>query len=75
MAGGAAPDLLRSGVPLDANTFVEFVRNSPVIARGMPAFAEVPERELRSIAHYLRQRAREVAKEQPRGPVIDDRGQ
>ncbi|MCB2047483.1 MAG: PQQ-dependent dehydrogenase, methanol/ethanol family [Novosphingobium sp.] len=75
MAGGAAPDLLRSGVPLDADTFVEFVRHSPVVARGMPAFTEVPERELRSIAHYLRQRARELAKEQPKGPAIDDRGQ
>jgi len=75
MAGGAAPDLLRSGVPLDADAFVEFVRNSPAVSRGMPAFTEVPERELRSIAHFLRQRAREVAREKPRGPVIDNHGQ
>ncbi|MCB2078943.1 MAG: PQQ-dependent dehydrogenase, methanol/ethanol family [Novosphingobium sp.] len=75
LSGGSAPDLLRSGIPLDATGFVAFVRNSPVVSRGMPAFGEVPERELLSIAHYLRQRAREVAKNKPRGAPVDNHGQ
>jgi quinohemoprotein ethanol dehydrogenase len=72
LSGGSAPDLLRSGVPLDAAAFADFVGNSPLVSRGMPAFAEVPQRELIGIAHYLRQRAREVSSAQkPAGAVVE----
>jgi quinohemoprotein ethanol dehydrogenase len=74
MAGGSAPDLLRSAVPLDAAAFADFVRDSPVVARGMPAFGEVPQRELESIAHYLRQRAREVASGQEPATAVVEKG-
>jgi quinohemoprotein ethanol dehydrogenase len=75
LSGGAAPDLLRSGVPLDRDGFAEFVRTGPLIARGMPAFGEVPKPELVGIAHYLRQRAREVASAQKPATVPVEKGQ
>ncbi|MBU6267275.1 MAG: PQQ-binding-like beta-propeller repeat protein [Sphingomonadales bacterium] len=70
LSGGAAPDLLRSAVPLDPAGFAGFVRHSPLVERGMPAFAEVSETALVGVAHYLRQRARAVAAGQAR-PVVD----
>jgi quinohemoprotein ethanol dehydrogenase len=75
LPGGAAPDLLRSGVPLDQTGFIQFVKSGPLVSRGMPAFGEVPDATLAGMAHYLRQRAREVAaKGVPQRPV-DDKGQ
>jgi quinohemoprotein ethanol dehydrogenase len=75
LAGGSAPDLLRSAVPLDANAFANFVRNSPLVSRGMPAFGEVPQQELVGIAHYLRQRARAVAAAQKPTSMAVEKGQ
>jgi len=76
MSGGAAPDLLRSGVTLDAPAFVAFVKDSPLVSRGMPAFGEVSDSELTGIAHFLRQRARDVAAmTRPAPPPVDDKGQ
>ena len=75
LSGGAAPDLLRSGVPLDRDGFAEFVRNSPLVSRGMPAFGEVSKRELAGIAHYLRQRARDVSSAQKPAATPVEKGQ
>jgi quinohemoprotein ethanol dehydrogenase len=61
LSGGSAPDLLRSPVPLDVEGFTTLVKTGPLVTRGMPAFGEVPDEAVGSIAHYLRQRAREVA--------------
>jgi quinohemoprotein ethanol dehydrogenase len=75
LSGGAAPDLLRSPVPLDEASFASIVREGPLVSRGMPGFAELTDRELSGIAHFLRQRAREVAGAQKPPVPVDDKGQ
>jgi len=74
LAGGAAPDLLRSGVPLDPAGFAAFVRQGAP-ERGMPAYGEVAPARLAAIAHFLRTRAREVAAMQKPPEPVDDKGQ
>ncbi len=74
-SGGSAPDLLRSPVPLDVATFTQLVKEGPLVSRGMPAFAEVDDRTLAGIAHYLRSRAREVAAAAKPVVPVDDKGQ
>lgn len=61
MAGGAAPDLRKSGVPLDADTFRAVVHDGALMARGMGAFGELSDADLEGLRHYIRQRARETA--------------
>ena len=75
LSGGAAPDLLQSAVPLDPQTFAGFVQGGALVSRGMPAFGKVPTGELIGIAHYLRRRAREVAKAQKVSVGNAERGQ
>jgi quinohemoprotein ethanol dehydrogenase len=57
VAGGTAPDLRASPMPLDAALFSLTVRTG-IEARGMPKFAELSERELDALRHYIRYRAR-----------------
>jgi quinohemoprotein ethanol dehydrogenase len=61
IAGGAAPDLRASQIPLSAATFATAVRtgNEP---RGMPKFDELTDRELEALRHYVRARARLVTR-------------
>jgi quinohemoprotein ethanol dehydrogenase len=56
-AGGAAPDLRASPVPLNPAAFAAAVRkgNEP---RGMPKFEELKDSDLDALRHYLRARAR-----------------
>ncbi|KEQ52287.1 PQQ-dependent dehydrogenase, methanol/ethanol family [Sphingobium chlorophenolicum] len=61
MAGGAAPDLRKSGVPLDAETFRAVVHDGALMARGMGSFSQLTDAELEGLRHYIRQRARETA--------------
>ncbi|WP_313801863.1 PQQ-dependent dehydrogenase, methanol/ethanol family [Sphingobium sp.] len=61
MAGGAAPDLRKSGVPLDAETFKSVVHDGALMARGMGSFGQLTDAELEGLRHYIRQRARETA--------------
>lgn len=61
MAGGAAPDLRKSGVPLDAETFRSVVHDGALMARGMGAFGQLTDADLEGLRHYIRQRARETA--------------
>lgn len=74
-SGGSSPDLLRSPIPLDIATFIQVVKTGPLVSRGMPAFGEVDDREVTAIAHYLRQRAREVAAARKPVVPVDDKGQ
>lgn len=60
MAGGAAPDLRKSAVPLDAATFASVVHDGALMARGMPSFAILKPEELDGLRHYIRQRAKET---------------
>jgi quinohemoprotein ethanol dehydrogenase len=57
IAGGMAPDLRASAVPLDAAAFATIVKNG-LEPRGMPKFAEATDRDLEALRHYLRQQAR-----------------
>jgi quinohemoprotein ethanol dehydrogenase len=61
VAGGTAPDLRASQVPLNAAAFASAVRTG-IEARGMPAFAELTDRELEALRHYIRYRARLVTR-------------
>lgn len=61
MAGGAALDLCKSGVPLDAETFKSVVHDGALMARGMGSFGQLTDAELEGLRHYIRQRARETA--------------
>jgi len=60
MAGGAAPDLRKSAVPLDAAAFASVVHDGALMTRGMPSFAVLKPEELEGLRHYIRQRARET---------------
>jgi quinohemoprotein ethanol dehydrogenase len=57
VAGGSAPDLRASVIPLDAAMFSLTVRTGNE-ARGMPKFSELNDRELDALRHYIRYRAR-----------------
>jgi len=60
VAGGTAPDLRASTVPLSLEAFAQIRRGGALEARGMPRFAELTDAELDAIRHYLRARAREA---------------
>ncbi|HEX5162999.1 MAG TPA: PQQ-dependent dehydrogenase, methanol/ethanol family [Steroidobacteraceae bacterium] len=57
VAGGTAPDLRASTVPLNPALFSLTVRTGNE-ARGMPKFTELNDRELDALRHYIRYRAR-----------------
>ncbi|WP_336962724.1 PQQ-dependent dehydrogenase, methanol/ethanol family [Sphingobium aquiterrae] len=60
MSGGAAPDLRKSAVPLDAESFGAVVHDGALMARGMPSFGILKPEDLEGLRHYIRQRARET---------------
>ncbi len=61
IAGGAAPDLRKSAVPLDKDAFYSIVHEGALMDRGMGRFANLSDAELEGLRHYIRQRARETA--------------
>jgi len=60
VAGGIAPDLRASPVPLSQEAFVHIVRDGSLLTRGMPRFAELSDEQLDSLRHFLRQKARDA---------------
>jgi quinohemoprotein ethanol dehydrogenase len=60
ISGGAAPDLRGSAAVLDPEAFDQIVRAGALVESGMPAFADLTDRELESLRHYVRREA-EVA--------------
>jgi len=60
IAGGAAPDLRKSQIPLDAASFRSVVHDGALMERGMGQFAHLSDAELEGLRHYIRQRARET---------------
>ena len=60
-AGGTAPDLRRSPVPLDIAAFTSVVQGGALLARGMPRYKDLSDRELLAMTHFLRQQARLAA--------------
>ncbi len=57
VAGGTAPDLRASQIPLNAAQFSLFVRTGNE-AKGMPKFTELNDHELDALRNYIRYRAR-----------------
>jgi quinohemoprotein ethanol dehydrogenase len=62
IAGGYAPDLRASPIPLSFDAFNSVVRQGSLAQRGMPPFADLTTDDLDAIRHYLRQRARQDLK-------------
>ena len=58
VAGGFAPDLRASPVPLSADAFKAIVRDGALLNRGMPVFSEMNNEQLEELRHYIRERAR-----------------
>lgn len=61
VAGGAAPDLRASSIPLDRDSFSAVVHEGALKARGMPRFPELSTDELDALRHFIRRRAHETA--------------
>jgi quinohemoprotein ethanol dehydrogenase len=57
VAGGYAPDLRASAVPLDPQAFAAVLGGS-LQSRGMPAFPELQSADQNALRHYIRERAR-----------------
>ena len=58
VAGGFAPDLRASPVPLNAQAFAS-VMYGGLQSRGMPPFPELTAEDLVALRHYIRERARD----------------
>jgi len=63
VAGGNAPDLRASVVPLSDAAFAQIVRGGALTARGMPQFSELTDAQLESLRHFIRAMARESYEE------------
>ncbi len=61
VAGGYAPDLRASALPLSEQAFAAVVRDGALVSRGMPEYAEFSAQELAALRHYIRQQARHEA--------------
>jgi quinohemoprotein ethanol dehydrogenase len=60
-AGGAAPDLRASAIPLSTQALTAVLHGGALVANGMPRFEELTPEEIEGVRHYIRQRARESA--------------
>jgi quinohemoprotein ethanol dehydrogenase len=58
VAGGFAPDLRASPVPLSQKAFTAVVRDGALQARGMPRFPELTDDDIDALRNYIRERAR-----------------
>lgn len=59
-AGGAAPDLRTSYIPLNADMFASIVRDGALMERGMPQFGQFNDEQIEGLMHYIRQRAQQT---------------
>ncbi len=57
VAGGFAPDLRASPIPLNPQAFAAVMQGG-LQSRGMPPFPELTPEDLNALRHYIRQRAR-----------------
>jgi quinohemoprotein ethanol dehydrogenase len=68
IAGGGAPDLRASPIPLNVASFASTVRGG-VEAAGMPKFDELSDHDLEALRQYVRARARKVTRPDGVAPV------
>ncbi len=72
VAGGAAPDLRRSLIAQDGESFYQVVHDGALLERSMPRFAELDRAGVEAIRSYIRERARESARgQQPENEAAD----
>ena len=57
-AGGMAPDLRASQVPVRAELFQSIVREGALSQRAMPGFPDISDEELLALRHYIRRQAK-----------------
>lgn len=57
VAGGFAPDLRASQIPLSDQAFAAIVRDGALEPVGMPRFAELSDEQLEQLQHFIRERA------------------
>jgi quinohemoprotein ethanol dehydrogenase len=57
VAGGAAPDLRASSIPLDPGAFQAVVQGGGLRSHGMPQFNDLSDEELLALRHYIRAQA------------------
>jgi len=57
IGAGMAPDLRASAVVLSEEAFADVVRDGILAERGMPEFADLPDRQLLAIRYYIRSSA------------------
>lgn len=62
VAGGHAPELRSSTIPLAQNAFKSVVHDGVLIANGMPRFEEFSDPELNDIRQYIRSEAHAASK-------------
>ncbi|MDB5582406.1 MAG: qbdA [Bradyrhizobium sp.] len=62
IAGGTAPDLRRSQVPLSSDAFDSVLRDGALVAAGMPRFEEMSDADRRAVRQYVRTRRFEIGK-------------
>lgn len=60
-AGGAAPDLRVSAMPLSLQALTAVLHDGALVVNGMPRFEELRPEEIEGVQHFIRQRARESA--------------
>jgi quinohemoprotein ethanol dehydrogenase len=60
-AGGPAPDLRESPIPLDRDAFYSVVHDGALIEHGMPRFTFFDRAKIEAIRQYIRSEARKVA--------------
>ena len=58
VGSGGSPDLRASGVMLDLNAVKKIMHDGERVSRGMPTFPEFTEKDIQSIQHYVRHKAR-----------------
>jgi quinohemoprotein ethanol dehydrogenase len=68
-AGGAAPDLRRSAIPLDHAALDGVVREGVLRDNGMPQFAELSSSDMTALQHYIRQTTRAAIAAENRRPA------
>jgi quinohemoprotein ethanol dehydrogenase len=61
IAGGHAPDLRASAVPLSAEAFKTIVQGGSLTHNGMPRFEEFSDDQLNDLREYIRTAARDAA--------------
>jgi len=62
IAGGHAPDLRSSAVPLTDESFKSIVQDGALMPNGMPRFEELTDSERNDLRQYIRSRAHAAMK-------------